>query len=74
MITDKSQRSLVLGGGRRWRRKETMLASLAGMHMAKRIVTRRRSCCCCLASEMDTVGEPAHAAAGDEVDVQYTRL
>jgi hypothetical protein len=40
---------------------------------SSRTGTRRRSCCC-LASETDTVGEPAHAAAGDEVGVQDTRL
>jgi hypothetical protein len=35
----------------------------AGTRMAKRTVTRRQSCYC-LASEVDTVGEPARAAAG----------
>jgi hypothetical protein len=66
-----------LGGGRRWRRKRAMLASLAGSRMAKRTVTRRRSCCS-LASGTDTVGEPARAAAcdevGDELDVDEGRF
>jgi hypothetical protein len=69
----KKEKTNGLGGGRRWRRKRTMLASLAGSRMAKQTVTRRQSCCC-LASETNTVGEPARAAAGDEVGVQDTRL
>jgi hypothetical protein len=53
---------------------EAMLGERDRRRLKTCVAATRRWSCCCLASETDTVGEPARAAAGDEVGVQDTRL